>query len=236
MWSLLFEVQKTIYSSLTSDISAYASSRDLAALLAVLPLGIVFGAAHALTPGHSKSVLAAYILGSGLRPGRALLTSFVLSATHITSAVLLAVITNSLVQRTLVGAGRTPAIEWTSRMMLVAIGLWLIYRAIRARPHVHGEGPATGFVAGLIPCPLTLFVMTLALSRGAAEAGLAFSVSMLIGVGLILGAVALTAAFARASLVHLFDRHGAAISRISRWLDAVAGLALVAIATMELLR
>jgi hypothetical protein len=46
----------------------------------------------------------------------------------------------------------------------------------------------------------------------------------------------LTAAFARASLVHLFDRHGAAISRISRWLDAVAGLALVAIATMELLR
>jgi nickel/cobalt transporter (NicO) family protein len=203
MWSLLFEVQKTIYSSLTSDISAYASSRDLAALLAVLPLGIVFGAAHALTPGHSKSVLAAYILGSGLRPGRALLTSFVLSATHITSAVLLAVITNSLVQRTLVGAGRAPAIEWTSRMMLVAIGLWLIYRAIRARPHVHGEGPATGFVAGLIPCPLTLFV---------------------------------TAAFARASLVHLFDRHGAAISRISRWLDAVAGLALVAIATMELLR
>lgn len=236
MWPFLFEVQKTIYSSLTSDISAYASSRDLAALLAVLPLGIVFGAAHALTPGHSKSVLAAYILGSGLRPGRALLTSFVLSATHITSAVLLAVVTNSLVQRTLVGAGRAPAIEWTSRVILIAIGLWLIYRAIRARPHVHGEGLATGFVAGLIPCPLTLFVMTLALSRGAAEAGLAFSVSMLIGVGLILGAVALTAAFARASLVHLFDRHGTAISRISRWLDAAAGLALVSIATMELLR
>lgn len=236
MWPFLFEVQKTIYSSLTSDISAYASSRDLAALLAVLPLGIVFGAAHALTPGHSKSVLAAYILGSGLRPVRALLTSFVLSATHITSAVLLAVVTNSLVQRTLVGAGRAPAIEWTSRAILIAIGLWLIYRAIRARPHVHGEGLATGFVAGLIPCPLTLFVMTLALSRGAAEAGLAFSVSMLIGVGLILGAVALTAAFARASLVHLFDRHGTAISRISRWLDAAAGLALVSIATMELLR
>ena len=236
MWSFLFDAQKTIYSSLTSDIAAYSSSRDVAALLAVLPLGIVFGAVHALTPGHSKSVLAAYILGSGLRPGRALLTSLVLSVTHITSAVLLAVVTNSLVQRTLVGAGRAPAIEWTSRMMLIAIGLWLIYRVIRAKPHIHGEGLATGFVAGLIPCPLTLFVMTLALSRGAAEAGLAFSVSMLIGVGLILGAVALIAAFARASLVHLFDRHGAAISRASRWLDAVAGLALVAIAAMELLR
>ncbi len=96
MWAVLFDVQRAIYSTLTSDITAYSNSRDITALLAVLPLGIVFGAAHALTPGHSKSVLAAYILGSGLKPSRALLTSFVLSVTHISSAVLLALVTNSL--------------------------------------------------------------------------------------------------------------------------------------------
>ena len=189
MLVFLIDLQRSIYAALSGDITAYSNSRDLFALLAVLPLGIVFGAAHALTPGHSKSVLAAYILGSGLKPARALLTSFVLSVTHISSAVLLAVVTNSLVQRTLVGAGRAPALEWTSRLVLVAIGLWLIYRAIRARPHVHGEGIAAGFIAGLIPCPLTLFIMTLALSRGVPEAGLAFSVSMLLGVAVILGAV-----------------------------------------------
>lgn len=236
MWTFLFDVQKTIYSTLTSDINAYSSSRDITALLAVLPLGIVFGAAHALTPGHSKSVLAAYILGSGLRPARALLTSSVLSVTHITSAVLLAVITNSLVQRTLVGAGRAPAIEWTSRLILIAIGLWLIHRAIRAKPHVHGEGIATGFIAGLIPCPLTLFVMTLALSRGAPEAGLAFSVSMLLGVATILGAVAVVSAIARSSLTHLFEHHGTAIAKVSRVMDALAGAALTSIALIELLR
>ena len=219
MMAFLFDVQRSIYSALTSDITDYSQARDFGALLAMLPLGIVFGAAHALTPGHSKSVLAAYILGSGLRPARALLTSFVLSLTHISSAVLLALVTNSLVTRSLVGAGRAPSIEWTSRLILVAIGLWLIFRAIRGRPHVHGEAVATGFIAGLIPCPLTLFVMTLALSRAAPEAGLAFSVSMLLGVATILGAVAIVSAVAR-----------------SRGLDAIAGLALTSIALYELLK
>lgn len=234
MMAFLIDVQRSIYAALTNDITAYSISRDITALLAVLPLGIVFGAAHALTPGHSKSVLAAYILGSGLKPSRALLTSFVLSVTHITSAVLLALITNSLVTRSLVGAGRAPSIEWTSRLILVAIGLWLIFRAIRAKPHVHGEGIATGFIAGLIPCPLTLFVMTLALSRGAPEAGLAFSVSMLLGVAAVLGAVALISAIARSSLVHVFDSHGKSISQISRALDGLAGVTLTFIALLEL--
>ncbi len=236
MWAFLFDVQRTIYSTLTSDITAYSSSRNLTALLAVLPLGIVFGSAHALTPGHSKSVLAAYILASGLRPGRALLTSFALSVTHITSAVLLAVVTNSLVQRTLVGAGRAPSIEWTSRAMLIAIGLWLIYRAIRAKPHVHGEGLATGFVAGLIPCPLTLFVMTLALSRGAAEAGLAFSFSMLFGVAVVLGVVAIVSAMTRQYLVAFFSHYEKSISLSSRVIEAIAGAALTSIAFFEVVR
>jgi ABC-type nickel/cobalt efflux system permease component RcnA len=37
----------------------------------MMPLGIVFGAAHAMTPGHSKSILASYVLSSGLSPWRA---------------------------------------------------------------------------------------------------------------------------------------------------------------------
>jgi ABC-type nickel/cobalt efflux system permease component RcnA len=82
--------------------------------------------------------------------------------------------------------------------------------------------------------PLTLFVMTLALSRGAPEAGLAFSVAMLLGVATILGAVAVISSIARNSLVHLFEYHGTAIDRISRIVDALAGSALTSIALIEL--
>jgi ABC-type nickel/cobalt efflux system permease component RcnA len=35
-------------------------------LVLILPLGIAFGAVHALTPGHGKTVLASSLVGSRL--------------------------------------------------------------------------------------------------------------------------------------------------------------------------
>jgi ABC-type nickel/cobalt efflux system permease component RcnA len=236
MFELLFEVQRAIRGSLTGAVEGFAQSQDWGMLAAMMPLGVVFGAAHAMTPGHSKSILASYVLGSGMRPLRAVLSSLVLAATHITSAVLLAVIANSLVTRTLVGAGRAPVLETLSRYLLVAIGLWLVLRAWRSRPHVHGEGYVAGFIAGLAPCPLTLFVMTLAVSRGVPEAGLAFAVAMFLGVAAVLVSIAATVAFARSWAEGWMGRHGARLSVASRWLDTLAGLALIAIALHELTR
>jgi len=236
VWEFLFNVQRRIHAILSADIAAFAQSGDWTALLAVLPFGIVFGVAHAMTPGHSKSVLASYVLGSGLAPARAMLASFVLAATHISSAVLLAVITNTLVTRTLVGAGRAPALEYTSRILLAAIGVWLVIRALRGRPHVHGEGMAVGVMAGLVPCPLTLFVMTYAASRDVPEAGLAFALAMLIGVGIVLGAVALATAYARDALGHIVGRHGQSIQTYSRVIESLAGVMLVFLAIGELAR
>jgi ABC-type nickel/cobalt efflux system permease component RcnA len=236
MIEAIYEVQRAIRGSLTGAVEDFAQGHDWSVLLAMLPLGILFGAAHAMTPGHSKSILATYVLGSGLSPLRATLTSLVLAATHITTAVLLAVIANTLVTRTLVGAGRAPLLENLSRYALVAIGLWLVLRAWRSRPHVHGEGYMAGFVAGLVPCPLTLFVMMLAVSRGVPEAGLAFAVAMFLGVAAVLVSIAAAVAFARGWAEGWIGRHGARLSLASRWVEAAAGLALIAISLHELSR
>jgi nickel/cobalt exporter len=236
MFEFLFEVQRAIRGSLTVAIENFDRTQDWGVLITMMPLGIVFGVAHAMTPGHSKSILATYVLGSGLKPVRAVLTSLILAATHITSAVLLAVIANTLVTRTLVGAGRAPALENLSRYMLVAIGIWLVLRAWRSRPHMHGEGYVAGFVAGLVPCPLTLFVMTLAVSRGVPEAGLAFAIAMFLGVAAVLVTIAATVAFARNWAEDWIGQHGARLSLTSRWLDTIAGLLLIGIAVRELIR
>ena len=62
----LGDIQQTIYGAVGSHLGAFASSHDWAALLTILPLGILFGAVHALTPGHSKTLLASYLIGSRL--------------------------------------------------------------------------------------------------------------------------------------------------------------------------
>ena len=61
MMAFPIEVQHSIYAALTDDITAYSNSRDLTVLLAVLPLGIVFGAAHALTPGHIAKLISSSV-------------------------------------------------------------------------------------------------------------------------------------------------------------------------------
>ena len=235
MFEFLVGIQQTIREALSVSIASFAETGNWTALLYVLPMGIIFGTAHAMTPGHSKSVLAAYIASTDLKPLKALVPALVLSLTHITSAVLLALITNALVTRTVVGAGRAPVLESISRWTLVAIGLWLVIRSFRTASHPHAEGPAVGFVAGLVPCPLTLFIMVLAISRGVPEAGLMFALAMLIGVGLVLATVAAVTALARGWFVSLLGRHGKGLAFTAQALECSAGVLLIAIAARELM-
>jgi nickel/cobalt exporter len=200
----------------------------------VLPLGIVFGAVHALTPGHGKTVLASYLVGSRLALLRSLAVAGTLAVTHVASAVLLASIGAPLLSRTITGAGRSDILEDVSRGLIAAIGLWLVVRALAGRKHVHGEGLMVGFVTGLVPCPLTLFVMFFAISRGIPEAGLTFALAMLIGISVTLSAVAAAVTIGRESVERWADRHGRSIDRLARLLDGISGALLIVIGIRSL--
>ena len=231
----LVGLQQWIRSAVADELTAFEASRSLALLVGMLPLGIAFGAVHALTPGHGKTVLASYVVGSRLSLLRSVGVAGLLSATHVASAVLLALVGAPLVARTITGAGRSDLIDDVSRGLIAAIGLWLLIRAIRGARHLHGEGPLVGVAAGLAPCPLTLFAMVLAISRGIPEAGIAFAVAMLIGIALTLSVVAAATALARDRVEVLMERHGASVTRVSRILDALSGALLIAIGVAQFL-
>jgi nickel/cobalt transporter (NicO) family protein len=233
---VLIALQRWINASISADLSAFAASRDLAALAGILPLGIVFGAIHALTPGHGKTVLASYLIGSRLAVVRSLAVAGALAITHVGSAVVLALAAAPILTRTLGGVGRAPVLEDLSRGLLALLGLWFLWRAWRGPLHEHREGVMVGVIAGLVPCPLTLFAMFLALSRGVPEAGLIFAVAMMAGVGATLALVATATVLARQWIVCFIESHGRSIDSLSRLLEALTGVALVAIGLRELLR
>lgn len=201
-------------------------------------MGILFGAAHALTPGHSKTILATYLAGSPLGLLRGLTVSLALSFTHVTMSVLIALLSLPLVSLSFGSIGRAPMLEDVSRGLLGLIGLWMLYRAFRHTGHKHdrSEGMMVGFMAGLIPCPLTLFVMTFAISRGVPQAGVAFAVTMMMGVALVLSVVAAATVLFRQSMVHLIENRAVLLDRITRTIEGIAGITLTAIALRELLR
>jgi nickel/cobalt transporter (NicO) family protein len=159
-----------------------------------------------------------------------------LALTHVGSAVVLALLAAPLITRTLIGAGRAPLLGPLSWTLLAAVGVWLLLRAIRAQPHLHHEGVMVGVMAGLIPCPLTLFVMLYALAGSVPAAGLAFAVAMPGGIAITLGAVALVAVLAREGVLRLLTRYGGSIEKLARVLDALTGVLLLLIDAIELWR
>lgn len=199
LFSWLVSFQADIRQGVAEQITAFADGGDWMALLGAMPLAVLFGMAHALTPGHNKLVLASFVVGERLGLLKALGTSLLLSATHIGSAVIVGLGANWLVQRTITQAGRAPLLETISQAILVGIALWMILRAIRPAK-VHGHPGLFAVAAGLVPCPLTLFTVVMATSMGSPEAGLVFALAMLVGVALVLSLVGLAAQFGAARI------------------------------------
>ncbi|MER8973277.1 MULTISPECIES: sulfite exporter TauE/SafE family protein [unclassified Mesorhizobium] len=234
MFQTLVEFQRTIYLTLGEQIKLLAAGGNWLAFMAFLPMGVVFGAAHALTPGHSKAVLATYLAGSDAKVSRGLLVSITLSFTHVTIAVLIAALSLPLVSIALGSVGRAPLLEHISRGLLGLIGVWMLWRALSHSHHHRHEGEAVGVMAGLIPCPLTLFAMTFAMSRGVPAAGVLFAITMMVGVALTLSCVAVLSIVFRERLVQFFARQPRLFESISRAIEGGAGLALAGVAVWQI--
>ncbi|WP_435053078.1 hypothetical protein [Mesorhizobium australicum] len=90
-------------------------------------------------------------------------------------------------------------------------------------------------LAGLAPCPLTLFVMTFAIVRGVPVAGLLFAGTMMIGVAITLCGVAVLSILLRENLMHFVESRPRVFDAITARIEGLAGAALVVLAVPEIL-
>jgi nickel/cobalt transporter (NicO) family protein len=124
-------------------------------LLILLLLGsaFVWGALHALSPGHGKTMVAGYLAGSRGRAKDAALLGLTVTITHTSAVFALGLITLAASAYVL-PEDLYPWLGAASGAMVIAIGLWAIWtrlrrwRAIRAehdhgRHHVHSDGGHT---------------------------------------------------------------------------------------------
>ena len=231
MFQEIVTLQQEIYGVLAGEIRTFAGEGDWLAFASFVPLGIAFGAVHALMPGHSKSVLALYLAGSPADIVRGLATALVLSLTHVGMAVLIVLFALPVVSAVLGSAGRAPLLEDISRGFLGLIGFWMLWRAFRPPRvrHHAAEGMSVGVIAGLIPCPLTLFIMTYSVSRGAPEVGLVFAAVMMVGVATTLCGVACASIFARQGIMRLVATRPILVERAMRSLEGCAGVTFLAL-------
>jgi ABC-type nickel/cobalt efflux system permease component RcnA len=112
----------------------------------------------------------------------------------------------------------------------------MLWSALFRPAHTHSgqEGIAVGLMAGLIPCPLTLFVMTFAMIHQVAITGILFAITMMIGVGVTLSAFALLSVAFREQLARLLKTRPRLLTATSKTIEAAAGAILLAVAIHEI--
>lgn len=180
----------------TASLAASIPSFGVVALVSAFLLG----AAHALAPGHGKSLVAAYLVGSRGTVRHAVLLGLLVTLTHVGVVLGLATLALSFAE-IVVTEAVYPWIGVSSGAGVVALGAvlmrnrWVALSAPGVHAHAHEAGGsllAVGVSGGLVPCPSALVVLmsAIALHRlvlglalvGAFSAGLA---AVLVGVGVL---------------------------------------------------
>jgi len=222
----IFEAQRALYANAVQALNALQDS-GAGALPSLAMAAFAFGTLHALLPGHGKSVLASYYAADGRWRG-AVGSSLLLVLTHVGSAVVLVLSGYAILRHTIGGAGRAPALEQASQILIVLIGLWLLSRAFLPKHHRHDRSaPLLAIATGLIPCPLTTFMMTYAAAHGAVQSGLLLSALFATGMTFTVALFPLTAVLGRTWLLPLIARTETVRNRIAMALETLAAIAVI---------
>ena len=111
--------------------------------IAALVISFVLGGLHALTPGHGKAIVAAYLVGSKGRIIDAVFLGLVVTFTHTFSVIALGVV--MLVAQEFAPEDIVPWLSLFSGILIVGIGAWLLAKNMKqyytgaARTHNHGH-------------------------------------------------------------------------------------------------
>jgi nickel/cobalt exporter len=221
-------------------------------VLLSLAAALFWGAAHALSPGHGKTIVTAYLVGKRGTPRDAAVLGAIVTVTHTIGVFALGLVTLALSQWIL-PEQLYPWLNVVAGVSVVAIGAAVLRARVgdwrHARAHRHGHDhhhhqhdhdhapePGSGFrgllavgiSGGALPCPSALVVLLAAISLHRVLFGLVLIVAFSLGLALTITGIGLVAVLARSRFARSsFD--GVALRvlpAVSAVVIVVAGIAM----------
>ena len=170
-------------------------------LVLLLVAAFAWGALHALSPGHGKAMVAAYMVGTRGTARHAVALGATVTLTHTAGVFALGVVALTLSDYVL-PEDLYPWLNLVSGLLVVAVGALVLRRNLRRRHHHyhhhHHQQPlswrgivAMGTAAGLIPCPSALVVLLGAVAQGEIALGMLMIVAFSLGLATTLTALGL---------------------------------------------
>lgn len=218
----------------TDRLSRLLDRRSGISLAGLILIAFGLGAAHAVQPGHGKTLVAATVVSEGGSWFRGILLAVVTTATH-TGSVLLVALGLWLTRSTRYELIHS-ALTFAAGFAIAAIGFWRLGRHLGgysehddATPSQAGSGVGApnvvglGVAGGLVPCWDAVALIVLAEAVGRLGIGVVLLVAFGLGMASVLIAVGWTAARCR----QLFTSLNRA-ERAEHWLGIAGSLVLCA--------
>jgi nickel/cobalt transporter (NicO) family protein len=211
---------------LTKAFGDAAAGKGVLILLLVTAFG--WGAIHALSPGHGKSMVAAYLVGTRGTPRHAVLLGATVTVTHTIGVFALGMVA-LLLSNYILPEDLFPWLNLVSGLLVVGVGGSVLRSRVRhARAHSHGHhhhhehshgdhshthAPperlslrglvVLGASAGLIPCPSALVVLLGAIAQGQIALGMLLIVAFSLGLAATLVGLGLAVVLATRTMTRL---------------------------------
>ena len=218
-------------------------------LLLLLLAAFGWGAVHALSPGHGKAMVAAYLVGTRGTAKHAAALGATVTVTHTAGVLLLGVVALSL-SAFVLPEDLYPWLSLASGLLVVGVGAAVLRKRARRKAahshhhdhghHHHGPGGhrhapedlsargilAMGASAGLIPCPSALVVLLGAVAQHQLALGLVMIVAFSLGLAATLTVLGI--AVVRATKLPMPGRIAAVLPTVSAAVIVGVGLMLTA--------
>ena len=227
----------------------------------ILTLGTSFmlGALDGVSPGHGKSLIAAFLIGEKLSWRQIAAMGASLLASHF----LLLIVLSAILQFAFAGRQDLAWLEWTGPIMVILFGIYMLVRYRRVSQvashslhseacgcghHQHGKVDAKdsvkstreatyfGFLLGLVPCPMAVSTILLSMSTDQFSSALVVIFIYVIGMALVLTGIAVLVYLGRNFLAEKIDRlhHHVDVRLISALMVIGIGVAYLLMNTFHL--
>ena len=189
----LFPLIKHFDRVLRSAMLDLRSNMTIQKILWFTGVSFIYGIIHAAGPGHGKALFSAYFINRKGNIPQVFTAATALVLTHTLVSVLITLLFIFVLKGTdaFFKIRMQGYIMGANGLLILAAGLFLLSKKIiqsgnkdRRKQYSAGSSYSPfwlGVLAGCVPCPVTIFVMTFSLTYGIPEAGIASVVGLSAG-------------------------------------------------------
>ena len=230
----IIDFQRRANAEIATHMNAIERGDDLGAFFLGLAIAFAYGVIHAFGPGHGKFVIVSYFLGREVRVVRGVVMAIQVAIVHVIAAVIIVWLADAVLQAGFgIGLSEVPGVRAASFLIIVGIGVYMLYQAVRmstsaaadggaghghshGHEHSHGHGHSHGsleggilaLAAGMVPCPGAVLIMLYAVANDMIYPGFLLVGAMSLGIGLCICVLGVGAILARQTALRVMESSG----------------------------